>query len=146
LLDHSELDPVTGCRNWTGATYTDGYGQVWVEGRGQKAHRVAYEAFVGSTNGLHVCHHCDNTKCINPAHLFLGTDSDNVQDKCSKGRARGGVMCGVQHPRHILTDQQVADIRTTPLVRGTITMLAQTFGVDKTTISRIVRGKTWRHK
>jgi hypothetical protein len=140
----SELDTETGCWVWQGALWLDGYASVWFDGQNRKAHRVSYERFIGPTNGLHVCHHCDNPRCVNPDHLFLGTDADNVADKCSKGRAKGGSMPGVRHPMHKLTEEQVSLIRNTPRERGVVTSLAERFGVDKTTISRILRGKTWK--
>ena len=61
-----------------------------------------------------------------------------------KGRARGGSMPGDTHPGHKLTKEQVLEIKTTELVRGTVTRLAVKFAVDKTTVSRVLRGKTWK--
>lgn len=144
LKARSELDSVSGCWVWTGSQTADGYAQIWVAGKNCRANRVAYETFIGPTNGLHVCHHCDNPLCVRPEHLFLGTDADNVKDKCDKGRARGGSMPGETHPQHVLSRKQVMEIRSTPIVRGTVTSLSQKFGVDKATISRILRGKTWK--
>lgn len=144
LKEHSYHEPSTGCWIWVGSKTSDGYAQIWFGGKICRANRVSYETFVGPTNGLHVCHSCDNPVCVRLDHLFLGTDADNVADKCSKGRASGGSMSGEKHPGHILTTEQVIEIKSTPVVRGTVTSLASKFGVDKTTISRILRGKTWK--
>ncbi len=144
IKDHSYHEPSTGCWIWVGSKTSDGYAKIWFEGKMCRANRVSYETFIGPTNDLHVCHHCDNPLCVRPDHLFLGTDADNVKDKCSKGRASGGSMPGDKHPGHVLTTDQVEEIRSTEVVRGTVTLLAKKFGVDKTTISRILRGKTWK--
>lgn len=76
----------TGCHEWTGHT-TEGYGGLNINGKGYRAHRVSYRFFVGPIpDGLMVLHKCDNTRCVNPEHLFVGTARDNVHDMISKGR------------------------------------------------------------
>lgn len=84
-----EKDPVSGCWNWTASRHRDGYGWFGPGGRGRAvlAHRWAYENFVGPIpSGLYILHHCDNPPCVNPDHLFVGTQADNVADCIRKGR------------------------------------------------------------
>jgi hypothetical protein len=77
------------CWPWLASTTSWGYGQIWVGETNLGAHRVAWSLAHGCSvpAGGHVLHHCDNPPCVNPAHLFLGTDVDNIRDRDSKGRA-----------------------------------------------------------
>jgi len=74
----------TGCHEWTSTLNRGGYGKFYYEKKQDVAHRVAYELFVGSAKGRWVLHKCDNRKCVNPDHLFLGNNLDNIQDMDSK--------------------------------------------------------------
>jgi len=80
----------TGCREWAGTTDKDGYGLIWADGKYVGTHRVAWTLVNGPIPpGIHVLHHCDNPPCCEAEgtdHLFLGTHSDNMADKSSKGR------------------------------------------------------------
>lgn len=77
----------SGCIEWTGYTDPKGYGRLSVASGEVLAHRIAYGMHYGAiNNGLHVLHRCDNPSCVNPAHLFLGTNDDNMADKVRKGR------------------------------------------------------------
>lgn len=81
----------TGCWEWQGARNEHNYGGVSVNGKWRKAHQVAWELAHGERpEGACVCHRCDNPPCVNPAHLFLGSQIENIQDMHNKGRARGG--------------------------------------------------------
>jgi len=75
------------CWLWTGTRQHNGYGRILVDGRMRQAHRVSYELTFGPVPaGLQVCHKCDNPPCVNPDHLFVGTQSDNLFDQGRKGR------------------------------------------------------------
>ena len=80
-----------GCWEWVGAKSYNGYGRFSIGGRYYGTHRVAYELFGGSIpTGMCILHSCDNPPCVNPAHLRLGTQLDNMRDMHAKGRARQG--------------------------------------------------------
>src|SRR5882672_10518509 len=83
-----ERIPISGCWIWTGALNSRGYGRFRNEGRMVLAHRESFKAFKGSTRGLHVLHRCDVPSCVNPDHLWLGTQSENMLDAYKKDRKK----------------------------------------------------------
>ena len=79
------------CWVWIGGRGENGYGHFWCSGRTRLSHRIAYRIYKGPIpDGMLVCHSCDNPPCVNPAHLWLGTHDDNIQDKINKGRQATG--------------------------------------------------------
>lgn len=80
-------DPNSGCWLWIGAAFNHGYGQMRINGKIKSAHRASWEIHNGDIpNDLFVCHKCDVKLCVNPDHLFLGTNSDNMKDMNDKKR------------------------------------------------------------
>jgi hypothetical protein len=95
LAYYSVRDPENGCVLWTGGRTRDGYGRLWIKGRPLFAHRVAWEAKNGPIpTGLNVCHRCDVRTCINPNHMFLGTQKENMADRSAKLRRKLGIEEG----------------------------------------------------
>ena len=89
IEDCSVKVPFSGCWIWMKGINSRGYGVVVIAKKALQAHRVAYEAFNGPLpEGLLACHRCDVKACVNPAHLFLGTDGDNLNDSYSKRRRK----------------------------------------------------------
>lgn len=119
---------VGDCWEWQAAMW-DGYGVFNHKGKRQKAHRAAYELFVGPLDDRFVCHRCDNPKCVNPKHLFLGTPQDNMDDKVSKGRAKGYQKI----PK--ATQNTIVDLRVSGLSQQQI---ADQIGISQVRVSQIL--------
>lgn len=172
----SKVDKLAGpneCWPWTDGKDSYGYGQMWAGRKNFKSHRVAWVIASGENPAeLCVCHRCDNRKCCNPAHLFLGTTADNMSDRGSKGRQARGDRSGSRlHPERRarggrngahtkperrprgeangsskLMASQVLTIRAIYAAGGITKMaLGAQFGVKDSIIGKIINRKLWRH-
>lgn len=141
--DKASIGKPKDCWIWRGAKFGNGYGAIQVDGTPELAHRVAWLLTRGEIpEGLCVLHECDNPICINPEHLFLGTQLDNIADRTNKGRSASGSRNGNAK----LSDADVQLIHTLYKPRDfSQRKLARIFGVNQSTIRRILVGETWRH-
>lgn len=150
----SHVDKAGDCWLWTAGKNGVGYGVFGIGGRkGRRwiASRFAYTITNGPiASGLNVCHQCDNPSCVNPAHLFLGTQGDNIRDMAKKGRhwvqKNPGANDGERNPRATLTDAQVLAIRA-EWSHGGVTQadLMRRYGVSKHVIWGVVHRRRWQH-
>ncbi len=140
------------CWEWTGSTFRTGYGCVNLGGKIITAHLASW-LVAGNQRperGFELCHRCDNRKCVNPSHLFIGTRSDNMRDAVRKGRTvqqahPERMRRGSRHHNSKLTESQVESIRAKFALGASAQALSAEFGVTDTTISYIVKRKFWRH-
>lgn len=143
------------CWVWLGVKDREGYGRVRRGGKLTSAHREAYRiSYGGIPAGMHVLHTCDNPACVRPDHLKLGTHVDNMHDCTQKGRrptgARNGrythpekTARGERHPRAKLTQEQVREIRRLHGEGVSLSALSRTFGIDRHSLRKTVRGEYW---
>ena len=142
LYDRTVLSDEEPCWLWLGGTNNYGYGAIRVGGTMKGTHRVSYEVHVGPiTEGLHVLHTCDNRSCVNPYHLFLGTQADNMADKVKKGRG----LRGEQMPLAKVTEEQVREIYASRDRGCTYRDIASSFELSNGTVSSILNGRSWTH-
>lgn len=137
IKQHIVIDTASECWLWQRHTNAKGYGQLRWNGKKQRVHRSSYQAFIGPIpKGLIVRHTCDTPQCCNPKHLLIGTHADNSRDMVKRGRS----VRGEKNPEAKLTWDDVRAIRaSTEPVR----VLADTYGVSRTQISRILKNQRW---
>jgi hypothetical protein len=135
------------CWLWTAGTNRHGYGLFNRATRPSKstlAHRYSYELFVGPIPpGKCALHRCDNPRCVRPSHLFIGTRTDNANDKVAKGRARG--PRGEKHPRATVTAATVVEVRRAATSGLSKREIAGRFRLPLRRVRAIVDRETWKH-
>lgn len=146
-----KIDQTTGCWEWKGKPRENGYCRTSFNYKSWYVHRMAYQLFVGEIpEGNDVCHRCDNRRCCNPAHLFVGTRKDNMDDCVSKNRQASGEILsknvrGEKSHLSKLTSENVIEIRKMKERGDSTAKIAKLFSVSKDNIRSIVRRDTWRH-
>lgn len=137
-------EPNSGCWLWTGACCGNGYGAFWTGHSSINAHRVSYLLYKGSIpDGLLVRHTCDVPQCVNPEHLLLGTQKQNVADKFFRNRQAD--VSGERNPRAILSHDDVKKIRSRALGGETKRSINKSYPqVGHSTICRIVLRQIWQ--
>lgn len=136
----SKIEKTEECWNWTARLFSSGYGSISINDKTYKVSRVMYELVFGKIKkGLYVLHKCDNKKCVNPEHLFLGNHKDNMKDMVKKGRQSRG-----EDSRSKLTEKQVIEIRKI-YKKFNQQELADRFKVSRRLIHNIIYKKAWKH-
>ena len=132
------------CWNWTAAKTAAGYGVLRMPDKtNQYAHRIAYEWSIGPIpKGCYLCHHCDNPTCVNPSHMFVGEQIDNMRDAATKGRTTKGE----RSKQTTLTAEQVLALRA-EYATGTVLQreLAARYNISRGSVGNIVRRESWKH-
>lgn len=146
LTECSIPEPNSGCWLWLGTTNDDGYGRMTIRRKAIGAHRISFELLCHPIpKGMHVLHKCDVRSCVNPDHLFLGTNLDNMADKMAKGREAKGPnhkVKGEGNGNAKLSDWQVLEIKESGLSQRKI---AAKYGICQAVVSEIKTGKMWSH-
>lgn len=140
LYDRTEAEPNTGCFLWTRYRDPKGYGKVGSGGTVKLAHRLAWELVNGPLpTGAVLLHRCDTPSCVNPDHMFVGSQADNMRDMVAKRRNR----CGESHWNSRLSAAVIAEIRSRDVSQpGAQARIAEEFGISTGTTCRIVNRKT----
>lgn len=135
-----------GCWVWHGGRNARGYGRISFDRKSRLAHRLAWVFTNGPIlDGLCVCHHCDNPCCVNPEHLFLGTQADNSADMARKGRGRSRPPRGSANHMAKLVESDVIEIRRLLALGIAQTWIGPVYGVTNCAVSLIASGRNWGH-
>jgi hypothetical protein len=137
------------CWEWRGSRNADGYGILHAgQGPGKflRAHRVSWEVHCGHIpGGLSVLHRCDNPPCVNPAHLYVGTQQQNVIDRANRKRGKENRQDGSANDNAKLTEADVIAIRELVAFGFSQAAVARSFGIRQAQVSRIHLRQSWRH-
>lgn len=132
------------CWEWQATLVDDRYGHFWLDDRLVLAHRAAYRFERGEIGDNNVLHTCDNTKCVNPNHLYLGDQTDNANDMWERDRHPGPGHEGTDNPAAVLTEDDVRDIRSRCKSGEPQHSVADDYPIGQGHISDIVRRKLWK--
>ena len=137
-------EPNSGCWLWIGCIGgQDERATIWCNGTMAYAYRVSWELYRGKVpDGMQVLHHCDVPSCVNPDHLFVGTQSDNMQDCAKKKRVAPNPLLGEDSNLAKLSADDVREIRTKALPYQ---RYMEKFDINQTTVHQIQRRATWKH-
>lgn len=138
-------EPNSGCWLWVGATTKQGYGSFYVaDKQARLAHRVSWFLHRGEMPppSIKVCHSCDTPACVNPDHLWLGSQRDNAADCIQKGRARRARQVGETNPAAVLRESDVEAILND---RRSYSQIARAYGCSQSSIGMIKTGRNWKH-
>lgn len=141
----NSIDLEGECWRWTKTICKSGYGQISYRSSREYAHRVSYIVHKGEIpDGLHVCHTCDNKWCVNPDHLWVGTQKDNAQDMVMKNRKI--TVFGEENGKSKLTKNDVLEIRKSYKkgIKG-YPQIAKQFSISTSTVQAIIERRTWDH-
>lgn len=134
------------CWDWLAYRNVDGYGIFgWYHGKTERAHRVAYIFTFGPLQpGEQVLHHCDNRACVNPTHLFKGSQQDNIKDMVSKHRQKGAP--GEKNAAAKINEDIVREIRQLRATQKLVyEVLAERFNISRSMVQIICAGEAWKH-
>lgn len=137
------VNDIDACWIWQASCTIDGYGTFWFNPKTIRAHRFSWILVNGDIpDDMSVLHTCDNPPCVNPNHLFLGTNQDNINDKIAKSRHR----IGENNSNAVLTDDKVRQIKQLYKTgKYSQRALADLFGVSVTQVCHIMQRKKWKH-
>lgn len=135
------------CWEWKAGNNGRGYGKFYVGGDGNPqryAHRISWSLANGDIpEGLILCHKCDNPKCINPDHLFLGTQAENMQDASKKGRCKPSMAHGNSSGHNKIDEKDIPDVKKMIAEGVSLKTIADIYGVSKQSIFHIKTGRNW---
>ena len=144
-----KVNQTAGCWLWIGCKNTDGYRQLALSrgyGKTERAHRISWIIHKGPIpKGMHVLHDCDNTSCVNPKHLHLGTHQDNMAEMYARRPPKTAPQDGERNNASKLTARQVLKIRRFASDGAQQKDIAKEFGISKANVCLIVSGKRWAH-
>ena len=137
-----KVKKTNGCWLWTGRTNRKGYGVINLNKKPLYVHRLMWEIRNGNIpDGMLVCHRCDNPRCVNPDHLFVGTIRDNNRDRDNKGRSARGAILSKAH----LKPDDIIDIRKAYAHGTNQSEIARKYGIKPCSVNHIVHRERWAH-